>query len=100
MHVRMTVAVIASALPLLAESPKPAPTVTFYRDVLPILQQRCQECHREGEIAPFSMVTYEQTRPWARAIRQAVKQQRMPPWFAEASAGAFSNDRRLSAREL
>jgi hypothetical protein len=58
----------------------------FYRDVLPILQSRCQECHRAGEIAPMAFVTYEQTRPWARAIRDAVRSRKMPPWFADEPA--------------
>jgi Copper type II ascorbate-dependent monooxygenase, C-terminal domain len=98
MRIHMMVVVIAAALPLAAQTP--APTVTFYRDALPILQQRCQECHREGEAAPFAMMTYEQTRPWAQAIREAVKLRQMPPWFAEASADSFSNDHRLSAREI
>jgi hypothetical protein len=75
-------------------------TVTFYRDVLPILQQHCQECHREGEIAPFAMMTYEQTRPWAKAIRDAVLGRVMPPWFAADEAHIFSNDRRLSKRDI
>src|SRR5579883_1989159 len=92
-------AIVASILPVMAQSAGPAAKVTFYRDVLPILQQRCQECHREGEAAPFALMTYEQTRPWARAIRQAVLQRKMPPWFAEASEGTFSNDRRLTPRE-
>ncbi len=59
---------------------------SFYRDVLPILQNRCQECHRAGEIAPMAFVTYEQTRPWARAIRDAVRSRKMPPWFADEPA--------------
>jgi hypothetical protein len=58
----------------------------FYRDVLPILQNRCQECHRAGEIAPMAFVTYEQTRPWAKAIRDAVRSRKMPPWFADEPA--------------
>jgi len=100
MRFPIKVALIASVLPAVGQSTESAAKVTFYRDVLPILQQRCQECHREGEAAPFALMTYEETRPWARAIRQAVLQRKMPPWFAEASAGTFSNDRRLTSREV
>src|SRR5262245_49989491 len=64
-----------------------AVTPTFMRDVAPILMKRCQECHRPGEIGPFPMLTYEQTRPWAAAIREAVLQRTMPPWFADPRHG-------------
>ncbi|HEY2846023.1 MAG TPA: thiol-disulfide isomerase [Bryobacteraceae bacterium] len=80
-------------------APAMAQTVTFYRDVLPILQDRCQECHRQGQIAPMAFSTYEQTRPWAKAIREAVRTRRMPPWFADPCCGKFSNDRSLTAAE-
>lgn len=73
--------------------------VTFYRDVLPILQNRCQECHRAGQSAPMAFSTFEQTRPWAKAIREAVRTRRMPPWFADPCCGKFSNDRSLTAKE-
>ena len=56
---------------------------TFTKDVAPILQRNCQMCHRPGEAAPFSMLTYEQTRPWAKAILAAVVQKKMPPWYAD-----------------
>ena len=73
---------------------------TFYRDVLPILQNRCQECHRSGEIAPMALGTYKETRPWAKAIRDAVRSRKMPPWFADPCCGKFANDRSLSASEI
>jgi hypothetical protein len=73
---------------------------TFSRDILPILQKNCQVCHRPGEIAPMPFVTYEQTRPWAKAIKAAVATGRMPPWFADAQYGQFANDRRLNAEEV
>ena len=76
-----------------------AQQVTFYRDVLPILQNRCQECHRQGQMAPMEFSTYQQTRPWAKAIRQAVATRKMPPWFADPCCGKFANDRSLSAAE-
>jgi hypothetical protein len=72
---------------------------TFYRDVLPILENRCQECHRPGQIAPMPFTTYKETRPWAAAIRQNVLSRRMPPWFADPCCGKFSNDRSLTAAE-
>src|SRR5579863_10514041 len=82
------------AIPALAASP------TFYRDVLPILQNRCQECHRVGEMAPMALVTYRETRPWAKAIREATRTRKMPPWFADPCCGKFANDRSLTAAEI
>ncbi|HEX5228183.1 MAG TPA: cytochrome c [Bryobacteraceae bacterium] len=71
---------------------------TFNKDVLPILQKNCQNCHRPGEIAPMSLLTYKDSRPWAKAIKVAVASKKMPPWFAEY--GHFANDRTLSAAEI
>ena len=76
------------------------PPVTFTRDVAPILYARCTECHRRGEIAPMSLVTYEEARPYARSIRRMVVERRMPPWFADPHFGTFSNDAALSDREV
>ena len=70
--------------------------VTFYKDVLPVLQKNCQTCHRPGEIAPMSFLTYKDTRPWAKAIKTAVVNRQMPPWFADPNYGHFANDRTLS----
>src|SRR5262245_7332968 len=70
--------------------------VTFNKEVLPILQQNCQTCHRPGEIAPMSFLTYKDTRPWAKAIKAAVLSRQMPPWFADPAYGHFANDRMLS----
>ena len=74
--------------------------ITFHKDVLPILQRHCQACHRPGEIAPMSLLTFEQARPWARAIKTAVVARQMPPWFADPGYGHFANERRLSAHEI
>ncbi len=74
--------------------------VTFSKDVAPILQNRCQGCHRFGESAPMPLVTYQQARPWAKAMREAVLTRRMPPWFADPHYGKFANDRSLSQREI
>jgi hypothetical protein len=75
-------------------------TITFDKQVLPILQKNCQGCHRPGEIAPMSLLTYGDARPWAKAIKLAVVTQKMPPWFADAKYGHFSNDRRLSQSDI
>src|SRR5580658_4608658 len=76
------------------------PSVTFQKDVLPILQKNCQTCHRPGEVAPFSLMSYTDARPWAKAIKAAVVSQKMPPWFADPKVGHFSNDRRLSEAQI
>ena len=73
---------------------------TFYREVLPVLQKHCQQCHRPGEVAPMPFLTYAQTRPWAKAIREAVALKKMPPWFAEPGFGPFANDRSLSQPDI
>src|SRR5215469_12731964 len=77
-----------------------ASTTTYYKDVLPVLQKNCQGCHRPGEAAPMSLLTYDQTRPWAKAIRAAVLTKKMPPWFADAHYGKFTNDRSLTQKEI
>ena len=75
-------------------------TLTFNKDVLPILQNNCQSCHRPGQVAPMSFLTYKDTRPWAKAIKAAVASRKMPPWFADAKYGHFSNDRSLKQSEI
>src|SRR5437762_422237 len=75
-------------------------SVTFNKDVLPILQKNCQICHRPGEIAPMSFLTYQDTRPWAKAIKSAVVTRKMPPWFADPAYGHFANDKRLSDADI
>src|SRR5262245_53341248 len=74
-------------------------TPNFSKDVAPILYRNCVSCHRPGEMAPMSLLTYEQARPYARAIRQRVELGTMPPWHAEAPSGTFTNERRLSTAE-
>src|SRR5713101_7043380 len=73
---------------------------TFSKDVAPILQKNCQGCHRPGEAAPMSLLTYQEARPWAKAIREAVILKRMPPWYANSHFGKFSNDRSLSSADI
>src|SRR5262247_1787785 len=74
--------------------------VTFNKDVLPILQKNCQTCHRPGEIAPMSFLTYKDARPWAKAMKTAVVSRQMPPWFADPGYGHFANDKRLSDSDI
>ena len=74
--------------------------VTFHKHVLPILQKNCQGCHRPGEVAPFSLLTYQEARPHARAIKSAVLSRQMPPWFADDGFARYSNDRRLSQADV
>ena len=69
---------------------------TFSKDVAPIIFKNCAGCHRPGEIAPMSLLTYEEARPWAKAIRDEVGDRHMPPWHADAPAGTFHNERLLS----
>jgi hypothetical protein len=73
---------------------------TFNKDVLPVLQKNCQNCHRPGEVAPMSFLTYQDARPWAKAIKGAVLTKKMPPWFADAKYGHFANELRLTDAEI
>jgi hypothetical protein len=73
---------------------------SFYRDVLPILQQHCQRCHRSGEIGPMPLVTYENARAYAAEIANFVSKRKMPPWFADPRYGHFSNDPSLTLEEI
>lgn len=73
---------------------------TYYQDVVPILQKHCQGCHRPGEAGPMSFLAYSSTKPWAKAIREAVRTRRMPPWSADGSPRKFSNDPSLTAAEI
>jgi mono/diheme cytochrome c family protein len=93
---------VTATLPAAAADPraseKTAPT--FYKDVLALLQDHCQSCHRPGEVAPMPLVTYEQIRPWAPAIATSVKTGMMPPWFADPRFGHFSNDPSLTPQQI
>ncbi|MBZ5601668.1 MAG: cytochrome c [Acidobacteriia bacterium] len=98
MRLRLIALALTTATAIFA-APVPS-TVTFNKDVLPILQKRCQECHRPGEVAPMALMNYNDARPWAKSIRQAVLTKKMPPWFADPSVGHFANDRSLSKNEI
>ncbi len=88
---------IFAAVIALANGQRP---VTFSRDVAPILQKHCQSCHRPGQAAPMSLLTWQTARPWAKAIRNAVASRRMPPWFADPRYGHFANDPSLPQAEI
>src|SRR5262249_7308287 len=73
--------------------------VSYASDVATILHRRCVPCHRPGQVAPFSLLTYADARRWATSIGDVIADGRMPPWHAEAAFGHFANDRSLTARE-
>lgn len=73
--------------------------VTYTKQISRLLQNRCVECHRPGEVAPFSLTNYDEVAGWGETIREVVNQNRMPPWFADPAHGDFANDARLSKEE-
>jgi hypothetical protein len=79
-----------------------SPTPTFTKDIAPILQAKCQDCHRPGQIAPMSLLTYQDARPWARDIKRRVVQRTMPPWFIDKTVGIqhFQNDISLTDEQM
>ena len=99
-------AVFVTSLVAVPASAEEATDVTYYKDVLPIIQNNCQSCHRPaglnvgGVTAPMAFMNYAETRPWARAIGRKVESREMPPWYASAPHGVFSNERRLSDAEV
>src|SRR6202142_4075207 len=76
--------------------------VTFTKDVAPILEARCQSCHRPDTFAPMSLLTYEDARPWAKSIKQKVVAREMPPWYIDKNVGVrhFKNDVSLTDQEI
>jgi hypothetical protein len=96
-----SVVLVALATPALAEELTNR-TITFAKDVAPIFQAKCQECHHKGSIAPMSLVTYEESRPWAKSIRQRVIERQMPPWHIDKTIGVqkFKNDISLTDEEI
>jgi len=102
--VRFTSMLVASATAVfgVAGAVAAEAQVTFTKDVAPILQERCQVCHRAGTFAPMSLVSYEQARPWARSIKQKVLAREMPPWFIDKNIGVqhFTNDVSLTDQEI
>jgi hypothetical protein len=106
MRIAPFVLVLASAAAALAaapQSPSSAPndgSPTFSRDVAPIVYSKCASCHRPGEVAPMSLLTFRDVRPWAASIREKVRTRAMPPWHADRQHGRFRNDLSLSEREI
>src|SRR3954463_4310824 len=92
-------AMAASSLAGADESSRP---ITFTKDVAPIFQAKCQSCHEPGSIAPMSLVTYKDARPWARSIKNRVETRQMPPWHIDRSVGItkFKNDMSLSDEQV
>jgi hypothetical protein len=101
---RFLVSVLLTAMR--AQAPRPSvpadqgPLVSFNMDVLPVLQKNCQSCHRPDGIAPMSFLTYESTRPWAKAIKGAVLNRQMPPWFADPHYAEFRNAPKLTQSDV
>ncbi len=96
-----TAAALAIAMPALAADTSTKPT-TFSKDVAPIIQAKCQECHQPNSIAPMSLITYQDARPWARSIKERVSTRQMPPWHIDPSVGIqkFKNDMSLSDAQI
>ncbi len=96
-HIAVVATALAGAADLTATRP-----VTFTRDVAPILQASCQECHHAGAMAPMSLVSYEETRPWAKSIKQRVVTRQMPPWHIDMTVGVtqFKNDMSLTQKQI
>src|SRR5712664_967160 len=93
-------------LPLLAvaapaaDKPAAKSVPTFAKDVAPIFYDRCVNCHREGNVAPMSLITYKEARPWVKSIREKVAAHTMPPWTADPHYGKFLNDRQLTKAQI
>src|SRR5579871_6831367 len=96
MQMRLVIAgLMAAGMASAADS-----AVTFHKDVLPILQKNCQGCHRPGQMAPMSFLSYQSARPWAKAMKAAVLTRKMPPWSADERYGPYLNDRSLQPGEI
>ena len=97
MSLGLAVVVIGRA-PVATSSAPPVPT--FSKDIAPLVFNRCAECHRPGSMAPMSLLTYDDARPWAKAIKQKVTRREMPPWGADPAVGKFANDPSLTQAEI
>jgi hypothetical protein len=89
-----------AALSLSYTANKSAAVVTFSKDVAPILHAKCATCHHQGEMAPMSLVSYKEVRPWAKSIREKVVSREMPPWFADPAHGRWANDASLTEQQI
>ena len=97
-HVLVGWIIAAALFPAAASAQTSRPS--FGKDIAPIVYAKCVTCHRPGEVAPMSLRTYDEVRPWARAIKSKVASRQMPPWYAEGDHGKWRNDRRLSQAEI
>jgi len=91
---------LGCAIPRSQKSAAAATKATYHRDVAPILQERCQGCHRPGQVAPFSLLTYADAKNWAGEIKEFTQSRQMPPWLAEPGHGEFQDVRRMSDAEI
>src|SRR5688572_22608821 len=93
---------LAAAIGAPAASAEVPAKPTFTKDIAPIFQEKCEACHRSDSIAPMSLVTYEEVRPWARSIKARVASRQMPPWHIDKTVGIqqFKNDRSLSDEQI
>jgi len=96
----LRVFILSLALSVAALAAAPSTAVTFHKDVEPIMQKNCQSCHRPGEVAPMSFLTYNDVRPWAKHIKEAISIKKMPPWPADPHFGKWENDRSLSPKDI
>jgi hypothetical protein len=96
---RLLVSIMISGAAMFAAVPD---EVTFTKDVAPIFERSCQNCHRDGSIAPMSLLTYQDARPWARSIKEKVVRRQMPPWHIDRNVGIdkFKDDPSLTADEI
>src|SRR3982750_4663986 len=98
----LSIAIVAAASMAASAQPQTSTPVTFSKDVAPILQKACQSCHRPGAIAPMSLLTYQDARPWARSIKAKVTAREMPPWHIDRNVGIakFKDDPSLTDAEI
>ena len=83
-----------------AQGAQTAPAPTWNKDVAPIVYANCVTCHRPGEVAPMSLMSYQDARPWAKGIKAKVSARQMPPWFADPRYGKFQNKRGLTEAQI
>src|SRR5579864_2807854 len=102
MKATLGVVISLACLGTLATAAAAEDQVTFTKDVAPILQEHCQVCHHPNTAAPMSLMTYQDARPWAKAIKAKVAAREMPPWFIDKNVGVqhFDNDTSLSDQEI
>src|SRR5438552_11847573 len=102
MRTTFSVLLCVAAITLVSTAALAQDQATFSKDIAPILQQHCQNCHHPGTIAPMSLLTYDQVRPWAKSIKAKVAAREMPPWFIEKNIGVknFDNDTSLTDKEI